>query len=294
MSKRVLIAGARGMLGTDVARLAMARAAARGGETGVIPLDLPELDITNAALVQRTVAAVRPDIIINCAAFTDVDGSESRRETAFAVNAEGPRHLAAAARSVGARLLHVSTDFVFDGTKRAPYVEEDAPRPLSVYGASKLAGEAAVRETTDDHLIVRTSWLFGKHGRNFVSTILRKAADGQVLRVVNDQVGCPTYAKDLAAALWTALDRGLRGTYHLSNGGPTTWYDLACAAAATAGLTATIQPITTADWPRPARVPAYSVLSCERAWRDGRVLLRPWQEALEEFVHADLGLPARA
>ena len=289
---QLLVVGAKGMLGSEMARQIGARGLADADARALelTALDLPEFDITGQDAVRRTVEEVRPDVILNCAAYTDVDGCETHRDEAFAVNAEGPRHLAQAARSVGALLVHLSTDFVFDGEKRQPYVEEDLPRPLSAYAQSKLAGEEAIRNAADRHLIVRTSWLFGRGGRNFVTTILQKAGDGGPLRVVSDQTGCPTYAKDLTLALLTAVERGLTGTYHLCNAGPTTWFDLASEAVKMAGLAVEVRPIATRDWPRPARVPAWSVLSCEKAWRDARIALRPWREALREFIHTDLGL----
>jgi dTDP-4-dehydrorhamnose reductase len=294
---RLLVVGANGMLGSEAVRQAGTEALSAGEAEplDIVALDLPEVDIADAASVARTVRAVQPTVILNCAAYTNVDGCESHRDEAFVVNAEGPRHLAEAARSAGALLVHVSTDFVFDGAKGEPYVEDDPPRPLSVYGKSKLAGEEAVRAAAGAYLIARTSWLFGPGGRNFVTTIVGKAQEGGPLRVVSDQTGSPTYAKDLALALFAAVARGLTGTYHLCNAGPTTWFGLASAAVQEAGLSVEVHPVSTAQWPRPARVPRYSVLSCEKARRDGDIALRPWREALREFVRADLGLqPGRS
>lgn len=291
---RVLLAGANGMLGSAVVGEVCARRLADGaaGDTVLTALDLPEFDITDADDVCRTIEDAEPHVVINCAGYTDVDGAETHRDRAFAVNEAGPRNLAEAAHRTGARILHISTDFVFDGEKGEPYDEDDEPRPLSVYSESKLAGEEAVRGATDNHLIVRTSWLFGAGGRNFVRVILQKAKQGGRLRVVSDQVGCPTYATDLAAALLTAIERDVTGTYHLCNAGPTTWFELARTAVEMAGLTAEVDAIATHDWPRPARVPACSALSCEKAWRDAGIRLRPWREALEVFIRSDLGRPA--
>jgi len=329
---RLLVVGAKGMLGSEVVRQVGARVLAgptagiarpdttgRGTAARLDPieltgLDLPDLDITDVSSVRRAFDEVQPDVVLNCAAYTDVDACETHRDEAFAVNATGPGHVAEAAKEVGALLVHISTDFVFDGAKGEPYVEDDPPGPLSAYAESKLAGEEAVRAATDRHLIVRTSWLFGAGGRNFVTAILEKAekVSGTFcakhpsglsgkryltpfpgLRVVSDQTGCPTYAKDLALGLLAAVERGLRGTYHLCNAGATTWFELASAAVEMAGLSVEVRPIATHEWPRPARVPARSVLSCEKAWRDARIGLRPWREALSEFIRSDLDLPHR-
>jgi len=216
-----------------------------------------------------------------------VDKAESQPELAFAVNATGPGNLAAAAGEVGARFIHLSTDFVFDGAKSSPYRPDDRPNPLNIYGASKLAGEVAVREKSPGALIVRTSWLYAAHGHNFVKTMLRLLAEREQLQVVADQVGTPTWAGFLARALWAAAARPeLRGIYHWSDAGVASWYDFALAIQEEAlqlGLLSRaipIEPITTAAYPTAALRPAYSVLDKSSAWRDLAIGGRHWRVAL--------------
>lgn len=231
--------------------------------------------------------SVRPDVVINCAAFTRVDECERQVELAMSVNGDGPGIVAAAAREVGARVVHISTDYVFDGSKAGPYVEDDAPGPeaaLSVYGRSKLAGERAVQAVGGEWLIVRTSWVFGPAGPNFVATILERARTHPELRVVNDQRGRPTYAPDLAGAIVALVERAASGVVHVANGGVCTWFDLARQAVTLAGLPAQVRPCTSDEFPRPARRPANSVLDTTRFERIVGRPLRGWAEALGEYV----------
>jgi len=231
------------------------------------------------------VARERPDWIVNCAAYTQVDRAEAEPEIAQRVNAAGAANLARAARITGARLLHMSTDYVFDGRAARPYREDDPVGPLNVYGRTKLAGEQAVRDIMPDaHLIVRTQWLFGPGGANFVATIVRLARERSELKVVNDQHGRPTYAPDLAAALWKLVACGARGTVHCANEGAATWFELATAAVAAAGLRTAVVPCSTGDMPRPARRPPYSVLDCTRYEGIAGSPLRPWQLALKQLT----------
>jgi len=279
---RVLIVGSRGMLGTDLMR----EFAAQGETAG---LDLPELDITAPGRCRAAVEDMRPDVVINAAALTEVDYCESHAEEAFLVNARGVANLAEAVGAAGGLLVHYSTDYVFDGHKKEPYIEEDEPNPLSVYGKSKLEGEKLARSLCANHLILRTSWLFGANGRNFIRTIVAAARNGLPLRVVNDQRGSPTYSRDLAACTRRLVERGCRGIYHATNSGSCTWYELAVRAVAWAGLEHTsVTPVTTAEFPRPAPRPANSTLANARLEREGMEPMRAWDAAAAEYVTACL------
>ena len=268
---RVLITGAAGMLGRDVEEVA------RHAGHDVVALARADLDITDAGAVHHAVAAVAPDTVINCAAWTDVDGAEAEEVLATEVNGDGAGHVAAAATAAGAFVVSVSTDYVFDGREREPYVESDPTAPLGAYGRSKLAGERAVATAAPErHAIVRTSWLFGAHGPNFVATMLRLAGERDELTVVDDQVGCPTYTGHLAPALVEIAERGLTGVVHVAGGGHCTWFDLAKATFEETGIDCHVKPQSTADIGRPAPRPAFSVLRSTRAdapvlpaWRDG-------------------------
>lgn len=274
---RILITGANGQLGVEL-RAALAPL----GE--VVGRDLPELDVARPDAVDQ-LAALAPAWVVHAAALTDVDGCERDPGGAMAVNAQGTRHVAAACARIGAGLLYVSTDFVFDGRQRTPYAEEDPPAPLSAYGRSKLAGEAAAR-AVPRWTIVRTAWLYGAHGKNFVKAILAKATAGERLRVVHDQVGSPTYAADLAAAIARLLRDGRTGCYHVTNGGACSWHAFAVEILRQAGVAAPVEPITTAELGRPAPRPAYSVLA-HGAWaRAGYPSLRPWPDALAAMLQA--------
>jgi len=275
---RVLVTGAGGMLGTAVQ-------AAVPSTVQLVALRHGDLAIEDAQAVERAVARERPEWIVNCAAYTQVDRAEAEPEIAQRVNAIGPANLARAARQRGARLLHISTDYVFDGRAARPYREDDPVGPLNVYGRTKLAGEQAVRDILPQgHLIVRSQWLFGVGGPNFVATILRLARERPELKVVNDQRGRPTYAPDLAVGLWKLISCDARGTVHCANEGEATWFDVARAAISAAGLRTPVVPCTTADMPRPARRPQFSVLDCTRY--EGLVgsPLRPWQAALKQLT----------
>lgn len=272
-----MVIGARGMLGTDL----MSALAAENP----LGLDLPEMDITDPAQCQARVGDVRPEVIINAAALTNVDYCESHAEEAFRTNGRGTGNLAAAARSAGALLVYFSTDYVFDGAKREAYHEDDATNPLSVYGKSKLSGEEHVRSLCPDHLILRTSWLFGCHGKNFIRTILGAARAGQSLRIVDDQRGSPTYTRDLAAATMALIEAGGRGTYHVTNSGSCTWYELALRSVEWAAVRgARVLPVKTHEFPRPAPRPANSILAPTRLRSEGFPTLRPWQEAVRDYI----------
>jgi dTDP-4-dehydrorhamnose reductase len=274
---RVLVTGAGGMLGRAVVQAA----AARGHD--VAALARADLDVSDRAAVDRAVGGAAPDAVVHCAAWTDVDGAEADEATALAVNGDGAGHVARAAAATGARLVHVSTDYVFDGRKGEPYVEDDSTGPLSAYGRSKLAGERAVAEASSDHAIARTAWLFGAGGRNFVDTVLRLAAGRDELRVVADQVGSPTWVGHLAPALLDLAEGDARGVFHVTAAGTCSWHDLAAEAFAQAGVACRAVPTTSADFPRPAPRPALSAL---RSTRPEAPVLPPWQEGLARHLAA--------
>ncbi len=276
----ILVTGAAGQLGRELCdRLAQT-------DHAFIPFTRADADFTQTERVREAVAAHKADWVINCAAYTAVDKAESDAGTAFAVNRDAARAVAEAVASYGGRLLQVSTDFVFDGTQSRPYREDDAPNPLGVYAQSKWAGEQAVRELLPDALIVRTAWVHGAHGHNFVKTMLRLAAEREELRVVDDQIGTPSWTGDIADALIALIDQDAHGCYHFTNEGVASWYDFAVAIldeARALGFPVQAQrvmPIPTTGYPTPARRPAYSVLDKQKI---RAVLARPiphWRDAL--------------
>jgi dTDP-4-dehydrorhamnose reductase len=272
---RMLVTGAGGMLGRDVARVARERG------YDVVALVRAELEVTDAEAVQGALREAGPQLVVNCAGWTDVDGAESDEEGATAVNGAGAGNVARAAGACGARVVHVSTDYVFDGDGRAPYVETDPVRPLSAYGRSKLAGERAVAGSGADHVIARTSWLFGTNGANFVETMLRLGAERDEVRVVNDQIGCPTYTGHLAGALLDLADGTRRGVHHVAGAGGCSWHGFAVEIFAQAGLEVAVIPATTAEMARPAPRPAYSVLGCAR---EDCVRLPEWRQGLAAYL----------
>ncbi len=280
LSAPILITGAQGMLGSDL----VPRLREQVAPAELIAVDIDGLDITVEDQVREKVNAIRPAVIINCAAYTDVDGCESERDLAFRVNAHGPGLLARAAVECRSLLVHISTDFVFDGTKGTPYTEQDEPNPVSAYGESKLAGEQAVRALGPEHLIVRTAWLYGRHGRNFVETILRLAEGRDELSAVTDQTGSPTWTVQLASAIEALLRTGGRGTYHAVGRGECTRYEWAGEILRLAGKPRRLVPATTEEFPRPARRPAYSALGCEKLTRDTGFRFCPWHRALADYV----------
>jgi len=273
---KLLVTGAQGMLGRAVVDCAVrlghdVRAASRA-----------ELDITDTEATRRALLAGRPAAVINCAAYTDVDGAESDWQGAERVNASGAGHLAAAAAEVGARIVHVSTDYVFDGSKREPWVESDPVAPLGVYGDTKLAGELAVAAANPTHMIVRTAWLFGAGGRNFVDTMLSLAATRDELAVVTDQVGCPTWTGHLAGALVELAERPDDiGVHHIAGAGSCTWNEFALEIFERAGIDCRVLPATSEQFVRPAKRPAYSVLGSERR---EPLTLPPWQDGLAAYL----------
>lgn len=282
---RVLVFGAAGQVGEEVVSLAIAA----GGE--VVALSRADHDVTDTDATRQRIEETRADLVVNASAYTAVDRAEGEPELAMAINGRAPGVMSEASAAAGSTFLHYSTDYVFDGSATAPIPEDAAPSPLGVYGRSKLAGEEAVRAAGGRAFIARTAWVYGLRGSNFIRTVLRVTrAQGQ-MRVVDDQRGSPTWARDLAAASLRLVEVGSPGTYHLTNGGECTWFELARAVVEIAAVTAEVVPITTADYPTPARRPAYSVLA-NRRWEElGEPPLRPWREAVTEFIPALSALP---
>ena len=277
-SLRILVTGAGGQLGGEVA----AAGTKRGHE--VIAATRSECDVLDPEGVVRAIDAHHPAVVINCAAWTDVEGAETNRDAAFALNAMAPRILAAACATRDILLVHISTDYVFNGSGTSPIDEWTPPAPRSVYAASKLAGEQEVRGIARRHQVIRTSWLYGRDGPNFVLTILRRVEEGKELRVVADQTGTPTWTGHLAPALLRVAERGIPGTYHLTNAGETTWHGFAGAILLAAGRGGDVTPISAADYPSQVARPAYSVLD-NRAWRIlGESPLPDWREGLAAYV----------
>ncbi len=273
---RALITGAGGQVGRELVE------AFRHDD--LVACDHAALDVGDRDRVLQVIGQVRPEVVVHAAAWTDVDACELDPDRAYRVNALGTRHVAEAARLVGARLCYLSTDYVFDGSSPRPYREWDPPNPLSVYGRSKLGGEA---ELGPGDMIIRTSWVCGRHGRNFVNTVLARARAGEPLHVVDDQHGCPTFADDLAGMVRRLVVAHLPGVYHVTNQGATTWYGFACEVVTAAGLPPDcVSPVTTRalDPPRPAPRPANSVLDNAALRLSGLPLLPPRQEALERLV----------
>jgi len=262
------VTGAGGMLGREVVRAAT--------DHEVVGLSHGDLDVTDRAAVARAIAEARPDVVVNCAGFTDVDGAEADEEAATLLNGDAAGYLAAAAPAI----VHPSTDYVFDGAKRTPYLESDPTGPRSAYGRSKLAGEHAVAAANPRHFIVRTSWLFGAGGGNFVETMLRMADLPQIL-VVRDQVGSPTYTGHLADALVRLLDGEAYGIHHIAGSDQCSWYEFAVEIFRQAGVDVHVLSSTSAEFPRPATRPAYSVLGTER---DYPIVLPDWQEGLASYL----------
>lgn len=270
----ILVVGSKGMLGQDL--MALYGDAARG-------VDIDEIDITDLASVQRVLLTLKPKVVINAAAYTDVDGCQTNTELAMQVNGEGVGYLAMTSKEIGAKLVQVSTDYIFDGTKGAPYQEDDLAAPLSVYGESKLAGEMNTW-FNPNHLIVRTQWLYGHGGKNFVETMLKLAAEKKELTVVDDQVGSPTWTRDLALAIKALLDKGCAGTYHAANSGFVSWNGFAREIFRLAGLDVKVLPMTTEQLGRPAPRPLYSTLDCGKLQQDTGFVPQPWQDALKRYL----------
>ncbi len=274
---KILVTGARGMLGTDVCELL-----AEGHDvTGV---DIDEFDVASWPDTEKAVRGPAPEVVVHLAAYTRVDDAEDEKDAAFKCNAVGTMNVAKASREAGAHLVYVSTDYVFDGTKETPYLETDITAPINFYGLTKLFGERYASSLNPRHLIVRTSWLFGPNGRNFVDAILERAAAGQALKVVDDQRGCPTYTYHLALGIRAAIEKGIEGIVHMTNSGETTWYELARAALEIAGVQAEIEPVDTSSYTTRAKRPANSVLASLVMEHSGLEALPDWREGLRHHL----------
>lgn len=289
---RLLVAGSQGQVAQALIRVAPARA-----DIEACAIGRPALDICEIRTIERALADVRPDIVINTAAYTDVDKAETEPERALALNCEGARLLAVTAAARNIPILHLSTDYVFGGTSRTPYVETDAPAPATAYGRSKLEGERAVQTANPKHIILRTAWVYSAHGRNFVKTILTAARDGKQLRVVNDQFGNPTYAPHLVDAMLAIAARvtsannaneHLWGTYHAAGTGRASWYDVARAALQNANdlapLADTVEPISTDAYPTKTPRPAHSELNCEKLAHAFGLRLPSWTDGVAACI----------
>lgn len=277
--------GSNGMLARMVRTVAPA-------DYRIVPFDLPEFDLTDEKLVNRVLGVLQPEIIINCAAYTQVDACESEQDLAFRVNGEGPGILARAALAIGATLVHISTDYVFDGQHDKPYTEEDRTAPQSVYGQSKLQGEREiVHSGLQRYFMVRTSWLFGPGGKNFVETMIRLAGEREELRVVADQIGSPTMTRDLADALFRLLRTDAYGLYHFAGEGQCSWHQFTLAiielmqSTGHHPLVKQVVPIATADFPLPAKRPAYSVFCKDKYRMATGVAIPDWRESLAEYFN---------
>ena len=298
---KILLTGKTGQIGWELERILP--------EVGdVVAVDRRGLDLADPDSIRLAVAEVRPNLIVNAAAYTAVDQAEDEPDLAHAVNADGPGILAEEAKKIGAALIHYSTDYVFDGRKRTPYTEDDLTGPLNVYGKTKLAGEQAIQAVEVPHLIFRTSWVYSTRGKNFLLTILRLAAEREELRVVNDQVGCPNWSRAIAEATVSVIKRvfvsssgpaisDVSGIYHMSGAGGTTWYEFAKAIVEKAqhgGFEGSptqlrvqrIVPVSTSEFPTRAKRPAYSLLSCAKLREGFEVRLRDWQLQLQDVICA--------
>jgi len=270
---KILILGAKGMLGTGLMQTFLSY--------NPIGFDLAELDITNHQALENKLKELNPDLVINAAAYTKVDDCEKNQQIAYEVNGRALGFLAKFCRQLGAKLIHYSTDYVFDGEKEKGYREDDEPNPLSVYGKSKLEGEKMLAEQTDNFYLIRTAWLYGQNGPNFVKTMISLSEKQPELKVVNDQFGNPTYTKDLAEKTKEIIEnKKIKfGIYHVTNSGPCSWYEFAVKIFEILGKDVKITPVTTAEFPRPAKRPKYSIL------RNTKLSdLRPWEEALKEYL----------
>ncbi|NIT35304.1 MAG: dTDP-4-dehydrorhamnose reductase [candidate division Zixibacteria bacterium] len=275
---KVLVTGHLGILG----RALMVELVQR--KVDAVGVDVAQMDVTDAGRVRAVVTRERPTAVVNCAAFTGVDDCESHKGLCFAVNAQGAENVAAAAADADARVIQLSTDYVFDGTSRVPYAEDAKPAPLSAYGESKLEGERRVAAVTSDHLVVRTAWLFGVGGVNFVSKVLTRAKAGEPLAVVDDERGSPTYAGHLATALAELLDVEFRGVVHVAGAGDASWYDVAAEVLRLTGMRARLEAIAAADLDLAARRPPYSALDISRYTALTGQIMPSWREGLAAYL----------
>lgn len=296
MKRKILIIGSSGMLGVDLSHQLRHDYEVFGADiirrSSFAVRGFYRLDITKKQNVSAVIRNLNPDIVIHAAALTDVDGCELDPKKAYRINSEGAKNVALACKAIGAVLIYISTDFVFNGRRKKPYKETDKTDPLSVYADSKLKGESLVKKTLKKYFILRTSWLYGRHGKNFVDTIINKAKTEKVLRVVNDQVGSPTYTEDLAKAIRALIGKtsGKAGSnlpygiYHISNSGSVSWYDYAKEILMLAASQTRVVPISSKELDRPAKRPKMSILDCSKFTKFTGYKMRNWQEALKEYV----------
>ncbi len=269
--KKVLVTGAKGMFGKDLCPIL------EDSGYEVVETDIDTMDITDIFSVKSSIEKNNPDIVIHCAAYTNVDGAEADRDTAEKINSAGTENIARICAKYDAELVYISTDYVFDGKKSEAYLPNDEPNPLNEYGLTKLKGEQAVQKYCEKYYIVRTSWLYGIHGKNFVETMINLAQTKKDLKVVDDQIGCPTWTVELANAILKILDAGEYGIYHACGSGSTSWCGFAKKIFELENIDADIHPCTTDEFPRPARRPKYSVM-------DNGKLCRKWETALKDYL----------
>lgn len=269
-SMPLLVTGAKGMLGQDLCPIL------EDAGYEVIETDVDTLDITNAEQVNQVLKDKMPEVVIHCAAYTNVDKAEDDLKTAELINVTGTENIADACGKLGIKMVYISTDYVFDGTKDSPYTPQDKPNPINNYGMTKYEGEEAVRSFCEKHYIARTSWLYGHHGKNFVETML-SLKDKEELKVVDDQIGCPTWTVELANGILKLLDSKPYGTYHVCGSGHTTWYGFAKEIFKLSGLEVNLKPCTTDEFPRAAKRPAFSIMENEG-------ICRNWQFALKDYL----------
>ena len=281
---KILVTGANGQLGRELQR-------AKPNDCELTALSRDQLDITDLEQVTRSINSIKPDWVINAAAYTAVDKAESDSAGAYAINAEGAANLATAAQAINSCLLHISTDFIFDGKNNRPYLPEDVPNPLGIYGASKLAGEQKVREILGgETLIIRTAWVYSAHGNNFVKTMLRLMGERDTLGVIEDQVGTPSWAAEIARAVYLSIENNLRGVYHWTDTGAASWYDFSVAIyelGKEAGLinnSVTINPIPTEAYPTPAERPPYSILNKDSLRKAINYTGKHWRDSLSQMI----------
>ena len=283
--QKILIVGAHGQLGQDM------KSVASSAGYSVSGVDVPDIDITDPAGTRKIIASYAPDMIVNCSAYTAVDACETHEREAFAVNSDGVAYIAQAAREINARIVHFSTDYVFDGTKNAPYAESDMPNPESVYGKSKLEGDRRLAQTLPDHIILRVAWLYGVHGQHFIKKIRARALQmqgtGKPLKVVTDEVGTPTYTIDVCRQTLKLLTTNHRGTFHCTNEGFCTRFEFAREILKTYAIDVPLEPCTSKDFVLPAPRPAYSVLENKRLKELGINVMRDWKVAFGDYVQEE-------
>lgn len=274
---KILVTGANGMLGTDLCEVLK--------DEDLIATSHEDLDITDLDMIRSKFKEYMPDIIINCAAMTNVDACETEKDLAYNLNAEGPKNLAIATKEIGGTLIHISTDYVFKGDKHRPLVEDDEIGPDSIYGKSKLQGEENIENILDKYFILRTAWLYGVHGPNFIKKMLELSQNHDTLTVVNDQEGSPTFTKDLSLAIKEIIHSDKYGVYHVTNSGNTTWYEFSKLIFKKKDIDVNVKPVSSEEFAAPAPRPHYSVLSHDKWIKNGFTELRDYKEALDEYLN---------